>query len=319
MVSYDVTSIGEGGIRLSSPLGHRIQRARTFGIQIAGTEANVLCALGSLNWNTSWFSALPDSALGRRVEFQYKGFGVDLSHVKRVPGARIGTYYVEYSKPPLPTKVMFDRANTAFCNMTVDDVDWDALLDTRLLLLSGLTLPLSPTVRRVLEVANEKAHDAGVPVAFDVNYRHNLWEVEEAAKVVRPFIEQADILFCKRDDVNLLVKSVADEDEGLEALREISQASWIVMSNGAKGAEGLIDGKRMHEDAAPVEILDRLGAGDGLAAGVLHSWLNGNAEACLKYGVNVAGLALSHYGEQVTITVDELDSLVKNPHSSLER
>lgn len=319
MTSYDVTSIGEGGIRLSVPVGHRIQRAKSFNIQIAGTEANVLCSLSSLKWNTSWFSALPDSSLGRRVEFQYNAFGVDLSHVKRVPGARIGTYYAEYAKPPMPTKVMFDRANTAFCNMTVDDIDWDQLLDTRLLLLSGLSLPLSPTVRTILETASLKAHQAGVPVAFDVNYRTKLWSVEEARKIIRPFIERSDILFCKLDDVNLLVKKVPDKESGLRALSEVSNASVIVMSDGARGADALVDGKHMHEDAVPVEILDRLGAGDGLAAGVLHAWLRGDKENCLKYGVNVAGLALSHYGEQVTVTPEELDDLVKKPLTSLER
>jgi 2-dehydro-3-deoxygluconokinase len=214
---------------------------------------------------------------------------------------------------------MFDRANTAFCNMTVDDIDWDALLDTRLLLLSGLTLPLSPTVKEILQRANIEAQRAGIPVAFDVNYRENLWDCSHAADEIRPFIEQANILFCKKDDVNLLVKHVDNEDEGLSALKEISDASMLIMSNGAKGVEAIIDGKRMHEDAVPVEILDRLGAGDGLAAGILHSWLKGDKDNCLKYGVNMAGLALSHFGEQVTVTETELDDLVNTPHSMLKR
>lgn len=319
MASYDITSIGEGGIRLSTPVGRRIERAREFRIQIAGTEANVLCSLSCLGWNASWFSALPASSLGRRVAFQYKGFGIDLSHVKWVPGARLGTYYVEYSAPPLPTRVSFDRANTAFTNMTVDDIDWDELLDTRILLLSGLTVPLSPSVKEILETANEKAQKSNIPVAFDVNYRTNLWDAKTASETLRPFIEQADILFCKKDDVNLLVKPVENVDQGLEALREMSSAEMILMSLGENGVEAIIDGQRKHEDATEVTIVDRLGAGDGMAAGILHSWLRGDKENCLKYGVAVAALALSHFGEQVTITANELDELVKNPKVTLKR
>ena len=319
MTKYDATGIGEGGIRLAVGAGGIIERAESFRVQIAGTEANVLCSLSNFGHKTAWFSALPDSKLGRRVEYQYRSYGVDLSHVKKVPDARLGTYYVEYATEPNPTRVSFDRANTAFTNMTVNDIDWDALLDTKIILLSGLSVPLSPSVCKILQEASKRAYKANVPVAFDVNYRSLLWTKQEAASILLPFIENAHILFCKRDDVDNLLKKTNTVEDALSLLKEHSAAKYIVMSDGANGAAALIDGVHVHEDAYNIRIVDRLGAGDGMAAGFIHAYLKGEVESSLKYAMAAAALALTHYGEQIPCSVFELDDLVKHPNLVLVR
>ena len=79
------------------------------------------------------------------------------------------------------------------------------------------------------------------------------------------------------------------------------------------GADGPIawDGQRLwHEPALPVEILDRLGAGDALAAGVVHGWLNGSLAEGLRYGVVLAALILTQYGDMVLTTPDEVEMLL---------
>ena len=319
MPTFDCTAIGEGGVRLSVPPGHRMERAERLDVAIAGTEANVLCTLSSLDWHTGWFSGMAvDSPVARRVHYQLSSFGVDLSGVHWGQG-RTGTYWAEYSVPPRATAVFFDRKDTAFARLTVDDVDWDKLLDTSLLHLTGLTAALSPSVLEVLQEATRRAAAAGVPVSFDVNYRTHLWEPKVAAPVLRPFVEQAEIVFCRRDDVRLLLDGPEDLEGCLRRVAEVSNASSIVTSCGPEGAMALIDGEIRTEAALPVTILDRLGAGDGLAAGFIHSWLRGNKDDALKYGVAVAALALSQYGEQIITSNDELESLLSDPTANLRR
>lgn len=319
MATFDCTAIGEGGVRLSVPAGQRMEQADHVDVAIAGTEANVLCTLSSLGWKTSWFSGLAqDSPIARRVEYQLRSFGVDLSGVHHGEG-RTGTYWAEYSVPPRATSVFFDRRDTAFSRLTVADIDWDKLLDTRLLHLTGLSAALSPTVLEVLQEAMRRAEAAGVPVSFDVNYRTHLWTPEVAAPVLRPFIEQAEIVFCRADDVRLILDGPADIEGCLHRVAEVSRASCVVTSCGADGALALIDGQLRRQPAAPVGIVDRLGAGDGLAAGFLHSWLLNDKDNALRYGTAVAGLALSQYGEQIVTTRNELEGIVADPTVSLRR
>lgn len=319
MPSFDCTAIGEGGVRLSVPSGERIDHARALDVAIAGTEANVLCTLSSLGWRTSWFSRLAaNSPVARRVEYQLRSFGVDLSGVRGGEG-RTGTYWAEYSEPPRATSVFFDRRDTAFSRIRTSDIDWDRLLDTRLLHLTGLTAALSPTVLQVLTEASRRADAAGVPVAFDVNYRQHLWTPEEAKPVLRPFIEQSEIIFCRQDDVRLILDGPDDTEACLHAVAAISRASCVVTSCGAGGAAALIDGQLCREAALPVTILDRLGAGDGLAAGFIHGWLSGGKAQALRAAVSVAALALSQYGEQVVTSRDELNSIIEDPTVSLRR
>jgi len=81
MPRFDVTTFGEGGLRLSVPTGQRIETAAQFEVNIAGAEANVTGALSRLGWNCGWISGLPNTPAGRRVANEYRGVGLDLSAV----------------------------------------------------------------------------------------------------------------------------------------------------------------------------------------------------------------------------------------------
>jgi len=65
----------------------------------------------------------------------------------------------------------------------------------------------------------------------------------------------------------------------------------------------------LHEPARVTQVIDRLGAGDALAAGAIHGWLDGDLAAGLRYGVTQAALALSQFGDMVVTTKEELLTL----------
>src|SRR5215211_1841500 len=201
---FDVVSLGESMLRLSVPTGARLDDARAFDIEIGGAEGNLCVALARLGRRSGWIGRLPDHALGNAILRSYRADGVDVSAARRVPGERLGTYFIEYATQPRSIQVIYDRADSAAAHMTVDDIDWSYLLDTRVLHLTGITAALSPSCYEVVAEAIRRARAAGVTISFDVNYRAKLWDAATAGTKLRPLIAEADILFCKSTDATSL-------------------------------------------------------------------------------------------------------------------
>ena len=316
MTRFDVTTIGEGQLRYSVPAGRRLEEATQFDVHPSGTEANVVCLLARLGWQTGWVSALPNSPLGRRVAHAFRPCGVDLSAVLWRDNTRLATYYVEYATPPRSTQVYYDRAHTAFTRLTQSDIDWDYLLDTRLLHISGLTLPLSLSVAMLLIEAVKRAKAANIPVSFDMNYRTRLWSPENARQVIEPIIKRVDILFFARRDAQQIFGLEGEPEALLHYLGTVSEASFIVSSLSHDGIIGWDRETVTHVPARQVGIIDRIGAGDAMVAGVLHGWLQGNFTKGLRYGALTAGLALSQFGDQVMTNKEEVEALLKTIDST---
>ncbi len=319
MPRFDVTTIGEGQLRYSAPLGSRLERADQLDVHVTGTEANVTSLLSRLGWRCGWVSALPATPLGRRVANEYALSGLDLSAVRWSAGGRLATYYVEFGAPPRGTQVWYDRRDSCFVNMTREDVDWDYLLDTRLLHLSGLSVPLSPTINAILLEALDKAKARGIAISFDMNYRSRIWSPEAAAQAVAPFLAGADILFFARGDAQRVYGFEGSPEDIARQLAELTSASAIVCS---LSHEGIIAWDRQsfhHEPARRIPVIDRIGAGDAMVAGVLHGWLGGDLVKGLRYGVLTAALCLTHHGDAVYTTREELEALLDSPPADITR
>jgi 2-dehydro-3-deoxygluconokinase len=320
--TYDVTTLGEIMLRLSVPAGVRLEAAAQLDVQPGGAEANLAALLARLGRRTAWHSALPANALGRLAANALRGAGVDLQGVHWCENGRMGTYYVEFSTPPRPIQVVYDRAASCMTEWQGEQVNWARLLDTRLLHLTGITPALSPSCRAVVLEAVERAVGAGVPVSFDVNYRQKLWDEQTAAATLAPLLRQADVIFCGRGDSRRLFGCTG---EAADALRQLAEqfttrtAQVVVMSVGSAGALAWRDGEVLQVDAVPVTIVDRLGAGDALAAGVLHGWLDGDLARGLRTGTVLAALALSQHGDMVVTTPEELESLLSAPAGVIVR
>lgn len=312
MPRFDLVTIGEGQLRFSIPIGTRLENVDRFDVHACGTEANVAGLLSRLGWRCGWFSGLPKTPLGKRVVNQFKASGMDLSAVVWSDVGRLATYYVEYSTPPRQTQVYYDRADTCFARLTDRHINWDYLSDAQILHLSGLTVPLSPHLREIIPEAIRRANAKGVLVSFDVNYRSRIWPSEEARAALLPIFANVDILFCSRTDATLVFGIEGEPESILEQLGQITQAKHIVTSLSHDGLIGWDRCSFYRQTACDVEILDRIGAGDAMVAGVLHGMLLGDFAKGLRYGAFTAALALTQYGDQVVTTRAELDDLVNS-------
>jgi 2-dehydro-3-deoxygluconokinase len=315
---FDVTSTGEMMLRLSVPSGKRLETATQLDAHPAGAEANVISLLARLERHTLWAGALPENPLGQLSASHLRAAGVDTNGVIWRENGRLGTYYVELGAPPRGIQVTYDRAGSCMAGLQADEVDWDLLLDTRLLHLTGITPAISPSCHQIVSTAIHKAKERGIPVSFDVNYRKKMWSESEAGKTIAALFQGAELVFCSRLDAQRLFNCDGTDQEIGQTMLERSKARYVVITIGEQGAI-LWNGKEwLHEPARPTQIIDRLGAGDALAAGVIHGWLDGDLAAGLRYGVTLSALALSQYGDMLITNKRELSALSQQS-SSLER
>ncbi len=319
---FDFVSLGESMLRLSVPTGRRLDDTRSLDLEFAGAESNVSVALARLGWRTAWVSRLPDHALAQSLLRALRADGVDISAVKTVPGERIGTYFIEYATPPRATQVIYDRANSAAAHMTSADIDWDYLLDTRVLHLTGITAALSDTCYSLLIEAMERAHSGGVIVSFDVNFRAKLWTASSAGEKLRPLIAEADLLLCKAADAAALFGCQGEAPQLMAELQTLTRAQAIYCTFGEHGAALLSGNEFMTQPAIPVQIVDRIGSGDAFAAGVIDACLSSSTPALrdsLRHGVALAAIALSQFGDRVLTSRSELNAILASEQSDISR
>ncbi len=172
-----------------------------------------------------WLSTLPADDLGELVLRRLRGMKVDTAGVQRLPGARLGVYYFEPGVPPRPSRVIYDRADSANRTGELASSWLDDVASARVLHLTGVTAALGSNVagqvRRLVEHANQ--HD--VPVAFDVNFRSALWSVGDARPALQWIVKRSSLVFCSlRDGPTLvgpgLVRGRLDDERRADAYSE---------------------------------------------------------------------------------------------------
>lgn len=308
---FDVTSLGEMLLRLSVPSGKRLEAATNLDVYPAGAEANVISLLARLDKQASWFGALPKNPLGRLAANALSTASVDTKGIVWYEHGRMGTYYVEFGVPPRGIQVTYDRTHSCATQLRLDEINWDVLLDTRLLHLTGITPALSTSCKEIIFEAIAQARQRGIKVSFDVNYRQKLWSESEAEKVLTPLIQGVEILFCSMNDAIRVFHCNGTAQEVASQMLERSQARYLVLTIGKEGALLWNENKWVHEPSRATEIVDRLGAGDALAAGVIHGWLDQDITRGLRYGVALAALALTEIGDMVITNKEELTKLIQ--------
>lgn len=313
-MTFDLATVGEAGLRLTPAPGSSLDTALSFDVDVVGAEVNVAANLARLGRRAGWVSAVASSVIGRRVEAAVRSHGVDTSRVVWSNGSRVSVYYSERTDvcaaDGCERSVLYDRADSAFSRLRPDQIDWDYLLNTRWLHLTGITMAVSLSARAVVESAVEAARSAGVPVSFDVNYRPELWSAEEAREALLPLLADVDLLFCPSRDARTVFGLDGHNSDLADSLATMTASGNIVMSAGADGVVARFGLQQFSQPARPAVVTDRAGAGDALAAGVLHGVLDGDFARGLARGSALAALAVARRGEQVSITSEELDRMV---------
>jgi 2-dehydro-3-deoxygluconokinase len=307
-VIFDLVGIGEVLLRLSIPSRARLETARQLDVQLGGAEANVMAAAARLGLRTAWISAVPDNAWGLRVRRELGGHGVDCRHVVTKAGARMGLYFVEHGAPPRPTRVLYDRRDSAFARLAPDELDWEPVRQARLVHLTGITPALGDSPRAIVERALREAP----ALSFDVNYRATLWSPAEARAFVSAVLPAVRYLFLGQAEARAIFELTGPPAQTVEALARMAPRATISLLRGEEGSVTL-DGGRLYEPRTrrTVEVVDPIGAGDAWVAGFLWASLGGRSvQEAVDAGTAVAALKCSMWGDIAIIDRTDVEDFL---------
>lgn len=306
-------------LRLSVRPGDRLEDAPAFDVHVAGAEANVAFAAARVGLRSAWASALPANPLGRRVAATLAAAGVDTSLVHWVEGGRLGLYFVEMGAAPRPISVVYDRAGSAIAQAMPDLFDWDAIADTGFLHLSGITLGLSASCYDIGVRAMEEARRRGAVVTFDVNYRQRLWTPTAAAAAIRSVAHLVDAVICTAEDARDLFGAVGEPEAVLAMLRTHLGVDLAVLTLGAEGAVASHGGETIRRPGHLVETIDRVGAGDAFAAGLIWGLLDGSIELGLERGLAMSALKMTLHGDLFRLDAGDVATLMARDRREVGR
>jgi len=309
-VTYDLVTLGEVLLRLAMPSPARFETVRQLDVQIGGAEANVAAACARLGLATAWLSALPANEWGERVRRELTGHGVDCRHVRVLEGSRMGVYFLEYGAAPRPIRVLYDRRDSAFARLTVDDVDWEPVRRARLVHLSGVTPALGEGPRSLVRRAAREAST----LSFDVNYRATLWSPAEARAFVAEVLPAVRYLFVGKAEARQVFGLEGAPEDVLDRLAHEAPRATIALMQGDEGATVLDSGRLVRARRRHVvHVVDPVGAGDAYVAGVLWSLLRGRTiEDAVEAGGVVAALKCSTWGDIALVSVRDVEEALES-------
>lgn len=188
-----VITFGEIMMRLN-PEGYlRFVQADRFEVTYAGGEANVAVSLANYGENAAFVSKVPAHEIGQAAVNELRRYGVDTSMMVR-GGDRLGIYFAEKGASQRPSKVIYDRANSAIAKASRSDFDWDEILKgADWFHFTGITPALGGELPQICLDACKKAKELGVKVSCDLNYRKKLWTREEANRVMTQLMSYVDV------------------------------------------------------------------------------------------------------------------------------
>jgi len=317
---YDLVSLGEPLLRLSPPRFDTLEAARSFDVMPCGAPMNLAADLALLGWRTALLTRLPDGPLGRRILEACRGYGIDMAHVKTVPGARLGLTFVEFSAAPRTPLALYDRADSAASAMTAADFDWPAILSrTRLAHADGILPSLGVGCRDATTAYLRAAREAGCAIVFDVNYRSRLASPQEARAILDPLIAGAEVLVTHRRASEAIFGFSGSDEQLLRTYADRFGCRTVCLTSRATLPDGRGRWESRALDASQLyagrpqefQIVDRNGTGHAWLAAFLYARRLDRGTAYALDFANAA-LALAHttFGDVVRLAPAEIEAVL---------
>lgn len=325
-----VVTLGELMLRLA-PHGYlRFVQAEDFQATFGGGEANVAVSLAGYGVDAAFVSKIPAHEIGQMAVNSLRKYGVDTSKIVR-GGDRLGVYYLEKGASQRPSKVIYDRAGSAFALSSSEEYDWESIFSgVDWFHFTGITPALGEGVAALTEEACKAAKKAGVKISCDLNYRNKLWSKEQARRVMTGLMKYVDVCISNEEDANDVFGIKAEDTDvaggklnkaGYESvarqLKEKFGFEYVaitlrtsVSANDNLWAGMLYDGAAHYSKEYNMHIVDRVGGGDSFGGGLIYALLNGfDAQNAIEFAVAASCLKHSIEGDYNAVTVSEVQKL----------
>ncbi len=328
-----IITFGEIMMRLNPESYLRFSQAAKFEATYAGGEANVAVSLANYGMNAAFVSKVPAHDIGQCAINALRTYGVDTTHMVR-GGKRLGLYFVEKGASQRPSKVIYDRADSAIAQAVPADFDWDAIFEgADWFHWTGITPALGGNLPQICLEACKAAKAKGITVSCDLNYRNKLWTREEAKKVMSELVKYVDVCIANEEDAkdvfgiqaeNTDISSGKLNHEGyISVARQISEqfgckqvaitlrSSLSAFDNDWAGML-YVDGQAYFSPTYRIHIVDRVGGGDSFGGGLIYSLLTEKApQDAINFAVAASCLKHSIEHDFNLVTVAEVENLAK--------
>ena len=326
-----IVTLGEIMLRLSPKGNYRFVQSDSFQVIPGGGEANVAVSLANYGHASYFVSKLPAHAIGQIAVNGLRRYGVNTDYIVR-GGDRVGLYYAETGASMRPSKVIYDRANSAIAEADPSDFNFDEIMEgADWFHWSGITPAISDKAAELTRLACEAAKRHHVTVSVDLNFRKKLWTSEKAIAVMRPLMKYVDVCIGNEEDAQLCLGFKPDADVeggktdaegyygifkgmmkefGFKYVVSTLRESFSATHNGWKAL--IYDGKEFyqskHYDINP--IIDRVGGGDSFSGGLIHGMLTYKDQAkALEFAVAASALKHTIPGDFNVVSTSEVESL----------
>ncbi|MDO5408557.1 MAG: sugar kinase [Eubacteriales bacterium] len=328
--NFDLLTFGQVLLRLSPPNNDRLVRGDTFVKQVGGAELNVAVGVALLGLHTGIISRLPSHDMGTFMKGKIRSYGVsdDYFIYDNSPNARVGIYFYENGAYPRKPKVIYDRSNSSFYSLSIDEIPEDVYGATRCFHTSGITLALNPKIRETTIEMIKRFKAAGTLVSFDVNFRGNLWTGEEAKACIEQILPYVDIFFCSEDTARLTFGKTGTAREMMKSFTEeypisIVAATQRIVHSPKRHTFGSVmyDAKKdcffEEEPYRDIEVVDRIGSGDAYISGALYGLLANDFDCAkaIQYGNATSAVKNTIPGDLPSSSLDEIDTIIKAHNS----
>ena len=328
------------------------RKATECKIHVSGGEFNVAANLSNcFGLKTGVASAMSDYPIGDLIAERVLAMGVKpfYKHFKHdgVAGPNMATVYSDQGHGVRAPVVFYNRANEAAAQLKPGDFDWPAIFSggLRWFHSGGIFAALSPSTSEIAIEAMKAAKAAGAVTSLDLNFRAKLWKVnggdENAVKVIGKIVENVDVLIGNEEDlqkglgipgpevqakskldpttffgmIDNVIKKHSNVKVVATTLREVhstNRHSW--------SAVAWIDGQNYVAPTMELDVIDRVGGGDGFAAGFIYGLLTGEEpEQAVKLGWAHGALLTTFPGDTTMASLDQVRSLAQGGSARIQR
>lgn len=322
-----IVTMGEIMLRLSTPNYQRFIQSDSFDISYGGGEANVAISLSNYGLNSYFVSKLPKNPIGENAINHLRRFNVNTDYIAR-GGDRTGIYFIETGASMRPSRVVYDRTNSALAEADLSDFDFDNIFNNaEWFHFSGITPALSEKAAKLAEEALKTAKKYNVPISVDLNYRKKLWTPEKANEVMTTLMQYADVVlgfrpgnkYIKTENLKLeeykdIFKQMHEKFE-LKYLVTTLRESYSASDNRLSAL--IYDGNELyHSKKYDIRIVDRVGGGDSFAGGLIYSLVTGKSfKEALDFAVAASALKHTIFGDYNLVSDAEVNALVNGDTS----
>jgi len=328
------------------------RKATGCAIHVSGGEFNCAANLADcFRMKAGIATALVDYPIGELIAERVRAMGVTPFYKRfahdGVTGPNMAAVYSDRGQGVRAPVVFYNRSNEAAARLKPGDFDWAKIFagGVRWFHSGGIFAALSPTTAELIIEAMKAARAAGAVVSFDLNFRAKLWKVsggeDRAVEVVRRIVENVDVLVGNEED---LQKGLGIPGPEVAAKSKLDPSAFFAMidqvvarhpqvkvvattlrevrstNHHAWSAVAWVDGETHVAPTAELDVLDRVGGGDGFASGFFYGLMTGEpAEEAVRLGWAHGALLTTYPGDTTMASVEDVRAFAKGGSARIQR